>query len=119
MSYTIPTSVHSDFENFKQQYADYKNGAIDALKFKTIRVPFGIYEQRTENTYMVRIKLAGGVIAPSQLAALADLSEQYANGKLHVTTRGGVQLHFVKIDDFLPVISALHKIGLTGRGGGW
>ncbi|MDR2080475.1 MAG: hypothetical protein LBP54_01105, partial [Campylobacteraceae bacterium] len=59
--YTIPKSVDSDFTAFTKQYNDFLNGSLDALAFKTIRVPFGIYEQREPNTYMVRVKLGGGV----------------------------------------------------------
>jgi sulfite reductase (ferredoxin) len=117
-SYVIPHSVNEDFESFKRSYFAFKNGEIDALKFKTIRVPFGIYEQREPNTYMTRVKLAGGTIAPKQLEALADLANRYADKKLHITTRGGAQLHFVAIDDFLSVIEGLHSVSLTGRGGG-
>ncbi|MDR2678556.1 MAG: nitrite/sulfite reductase, partial [Zoogloeaceae bacterium] len=116
--YRIPARVHDDFEIFRRQHADFLAGRLDTLVFKTLRVPFGIYEQRTPNTYMVRVKLAGGLITPAQLAALADLSETHANGKLHVTTRGGVQLHYVKPEDFPSVVEGLHRMGLTGRGGG-
>ncbi|MDR2639053.1 MAG: nitrite/sulfite reductase, partial [Helicobacteraceae bacterium] len=116
--YQIPRSVHSDFESFRRSYEEYKSGAIDDLKFKTIRVPFGIYEQREAQTYMVRVKLTGGIISADQLTALASLANRYANGKLHITTRGGAQLHYVKFDDFLAVIEGLHAASLTGRGGG-
>ncbi|MDR1285309.1 MAG: sulfurtransferase TusA family protein [Campylobacteraceae bacterium] len=116
--YIIPKSVNDDFTVFTKQYNDFLNGSLDALTFKTIRVPFGIYEQRESNTYMVRVKLGGGVVTPKQLFELANLSEKYANSTLHVTTRGGVQLHYVKIENFLNVVEVLHRIGLTGRGGG-
>ena len=116
--YIIPQSVKNDFEAFKKHYNDFLSGKLDDITFKTIRVPFGIYEQREANTYMARIKLSGGVISPKQLFELANLSERYANGVLHVTTRGGAQLHYLNIKDFLIVIEAIHSIGLTGRGGG-
>ncbi|MDR1191310.1 MAG: sulfurtransferase TusA family protein [Verrucomicrobiales bacterium] len=116
--YVIPPAVERDFAAFKQHYQDYKDKKLDDLAFKTIRVPFGIYEQREAGTFMVRVKLAGGVITPEQLGTLAALSLQYANGRLHVTTRGGAQLHYVKFDDFLAVIGALHAAGVSPRGGG-
>ncbi|MFV0480545.1 MAG: sulfurtransferase TusA family protein [Campylobacteraceae bacterium] len=115
---TLPNSVASDFEIFKKQYQDFKDGVLDALTFKTIRVPFGIYEQREANTYMVRVKLAGGFITPDQLLTLSNLAQNYADKHLHVTTRGGVQLHYAKLEDFLAIIEVLHKANLTGRGGG-
>ncbi|MDR2463115.1 MAG: nitrite/sulfite reductase, partial [Verrucomicrobiales bacterium] len=117
-SYVIPPEVAQDFAAFKQHYQDYKDKKLDDLTFKTIRVPFGIYEQRTAGTFMVRVKLAGGVVTPAQLSTLADLSLQHANGRLHVTTRGGAQLHYVKFEDFLTIIEALHTVGVSPRGGG-
>jgi sulfite reductase (ferredoxin) len=116
--YIIPESVDNDFAAFTKHYNDFLNGSLDALAFKTIRVPFGIYEQRQSDTYMVRVKLGGGSLTPKQLLTLSNLSQKYANSILHVTTRGGVQLHYVKLKDFLDVIKALHEAGLTGRGGG-
>ncbi|MDR1849620.1 MAG: sulfurtransferase TusA family protein [Zoogloeaceae bacterium] len=116
--YVIPRQVLEDTEVFRQQHADYLAGRLDALAFKTLRVPFGIYEQRESDTFMLRVKLTGGLITPAQLSTLAELSETWANGKLHVTTRGGIQLHYVQADHFLPIIEALHQSGLTGRGGG-
>ncbi|MDR2905390.1 MAG: sulfurtransferase TusA family protein [Helicobacteraceae bacterium] len=118
MSYRLTKSVSADLAAFKARFAEFQGGKIDADAFKTYRVPFGIYEQREKNTYMVRVKLSGGSIAPSQLAALATIADRYANAVLHVTTRGGLQLHYVKIDDLAAVLDALHKAGLTGRGGG-
>lgn len=47
---------------------------------------------------MVRVKLAGGIITPVQLLALADLADRFAKPHLHVTTRAGVQLHYVRLD---------------------
>lgn len=117
-SYIIPQSVNKDFEDFKKSHSDFLSGKLDELTFKTIRVPFGIYEQREPNTYMVRIKLAGGNITPKQLLVLSDLAKKYAHEALHITTRGGVQLHYVKIEDIIDIIEELHKIGLSGRGGG-
>ncbi|MDD4506415.1 MAG: sulfurtransferase TusA family protein [Sulfurospirillaceae bacterium] len=116
--YEIPKLVHDDLEIFKKNHADFLAGTLDSLTFKTMRVPFGVYEQREPNTYMVRIKLAGGAINPEQLLGLADLAEQYAHKNIHITTRAGAQLHYVKIEDIVVIMEKLHTLGLSGRGGG-
>ncbi|MDR0997391.1 MAG: sulfurtransferase TusA family protein [Zoogloeaceae bacterium] len=116
--YRIPESVAEDVKGFARQHARFLAGELDSLVFKTIRVPFGIYEQRKPDTYMVRVKLAGGLITPRQLAALADIAEDYGDGRIHVTTRGGAQIHYVDKQNFVAVIDALARAGLTGRGGG-
>ncbi|GHU19126.1 hypothetical protein FACS189475_05790 [Betaproteobacteria bacterium] len=117
-AYVIPVEVGQDFQTFSRQHADYLAGRLDGQVFKTYRVPFGIYEQREAGTFMTRVKLAGGKITPTQLRTLADLAERYGNGKIHVTTRGGAQLHYVAIENVIAVIAELHRAGLTGRGGG-
>lgn len=117
--YNIPDSVlRDDFAFFKQSYDDFKNGKIDAAAFKAIRVPYGIYEQRERNTYMIRLKTHGGVVSPKQLLALSGFAKKFANLKLHVTTRGGLQLHYARFEDLCEIIESCHKIGITGRGSG-
>ncbi len=116
--YELPSALGAEFESFKQNIKDFKSGALDPLAFKTIRVPFGIYEQRKADTYMVRIRLAGGLASVPQLSAISDASKSFADGTLHVTTRGDVQLHNVDIDNIVPILERLHKVGISSRGGG-
>ncbi|MDR0587792.1 MAG: sulfurtransferase TusA family protein [Burkholderiales bacterium] len=116
--YAIPKEVHEDFNTFSKQYRDFAQGSLDAVAFKTYRVPFGIYEQRDPDTYMVRVKLAGGLISPAQLRVLGELAQRYGDKRVHVTTRAGAQIHQVSHPQLLTIIDALHQVGLTGRGGG-
>ena len=116
--YIIPQMVYDDLKVFKKNHAEFLKGTLDELTFKTMRVPFGVYEQRAANTFMVRIKLAGGILTPAQLLTLADLAEKYAHEAIHITTRGGAQLHYVNIEDIVDVIEVLHSVDLSGRGGG-
>lgn len=118
-AYVIPDSVlKQDFDFFTKAHADFMQGKIDADTFKPIRVHFGVYEQRERNTYMVRIKTNGGEVSATQLEALAELANRYANLQLHITTRGGVQLHYAKLEDLSEIVNEIHKIGLTSRGSG-
>ncbi len=116
--YSIPPSVFADIENFTKSYNDYCSGKLDELTFKTIRVPFGVYEQREPNTYMIRIKSAGGSITPTQLKGLAQIAKEYTKPHIHITTRGGIQLHYAKKEHLLEIIHKVHALGLSGRGGG-
>lgn len=117
--YEIPQSViKDDFEFLKSSWKALKSGKLSKEEFKTIRVPFGIYEQREPETYMVRLKTHAGSISPQQLLELAKMAKTYANGSIHVTTRGGLQLHYVSFENLIEVTQKLHKLGLSGRGGG-
>lgn len=117
--YNIPDSVkNDDFAFFRKSLDELVSGKITKDDFKAIRVPFGVYEQRERETYMVRLKTYGGEITPNQLKILADYADKYANNKLHITTRGGIQLHYVKLENLCEIIENLHSIGLTSRGSG-
>ena len=47
---------------------------------------------------MVRIKLPYGQLTTKQIKRIADISDEYATGNLHLTTRQDIQLHFVSLD---------------------
>ena len=64
---------------------------------------------------MMRIKIPFGGITPAQLETLADLSEEYADGVSHVTTRQDIQFHYVHIDDTPALMRRLAAVGITTR----
>lgn len=53
--------------------------------------------QKLEPSYqfMIRARIAGGIITPQQWLAMDQLAKQYANGTLRLTTRQTIQLHGV------------------------
>lgn len=67
-------------------------------------------------TFMVRIKVPGGILQPAQVRGLGRLSEVYAGGEVELTTRQGVQLHQVPMARLPDVLTAVEAIGLTTAG---
>lgn len=96
----------------------FQKGEISAVELKAHRVPFGIYEQRKHDTYMVRVRCAGGIVTPSQLERISELSKEYGFNSLHITTRQEIQMHDVKLENLIIILKELYKIGLSTRGGG-
>ncbi|MFZ2948783.1 MAG: nitrite/sulfite reductase [Desulfuromonadaceae bacterium] len=76
----------------------------------------GIYKQRQEGFYMQRVKLAAGVISASQARAVAAISSRFGRGTIHLTTRGSIEIHWLKEEDLPQVKRELAKSGLTSRG---
>ena len=64
---------------------------------------------------MQRIKIPLGMLTVAQMIQLADLSEEYADGISHITTRQDVQYHFVDIDDTPNLMRRLAEVGITTR----
>jgi NAD(P)H-nitrite reductase large subunit len=76
----------------------------------------GICSQRDVGVFMIRIRIPGGRARPDQLRRCADLAQQYAHPGLHITTRGGLEIHHVKIEDVPAIQAGLAGVGLTTKG---
>jgi sulfite reductase beta subunit-like hemoprotein len=76
----------------------------------------GVYQQRDPARFMQRIKLAAGALSSAQALQIADLAEHHAGGRLHLTTRGSIELHDLLATDLAPLQAGLLAVGLTGRG---
>jgi sulfite reductase (ferredoxin) len=116
--YESPATLFAEQDKFELDVKDYTLGHINPVKFKAIRVAHGVYEQRQEHTYMIRIRCAAGGITPTQLKKVAELGDVYGGGEVHFTTRQEVQVHNVLIQNALHVIRGLNEVGLSSRGGG-
>ncbi len=76
----------------------------------------GIYQQRQDGFYMQRVKLAAGVISSGQARAVAAVSTRFGQGTIHLTTRGSIEIHWLKEDDLPLIKRELAMAGLTSRG---
>lgn len=83
----------------------------DHYRLKT----YGVCAQRHEGYFMIRIRVPGGVIRAEQLECIAGLAERYGQGWGHLTTRGNIELHSVRINDFLALTQELAGVGITTR----
>lgn len=117
-TYQLPNTLVTDTLAFRNNVEQYISQETSAEEFKGIRVALGIYEQRKDDTYMVRVRGAAGVFLPHQVKLITDLSKTYGNGILHVTTRQCLQIHSVKIQDTPTILERLLEVGLSSRGGG-
>ncbi len=132
-----------EIDHFDSQVALRKQGKLDEKVFAETRLRRGVYGQRYDNGKrhdgiaeqtlafadvptkgpetawdapgMCRIKIPYGGVSPEQMELLADLSEEYSDAILHVTTRQDFQLHFVHIEDTADLMRRLAALGITTR----
>ena len=116
--YEIPDVLDNEIDDLEESIAKFKDGKLAAEQLKIQRVPFGVYEQRKDGTYMVRIRCNAGAITPTQYKKAAELSMIYGNSSIHVTTRQEIQIHDVDIDNIVPIIRGLREVEISSRGGG-
>jgi len=138
------SELEQEIDVFETQMELRKRGSLDEKIFAETRLRRGIYGQRYDNGQrhdglrvqeldfacgdlkkgpdtlwdapgMVRIKIPFGGLTPDQLDLLADLSEEYSDAVLHVTTRQDFQLHYVHIDDTPDLMRRLAAVGITTR----
>jgi len=116
--YSLPANLLEEIENYGVLVADFLNQKIEPAKFKATRVPMGIYEQRKDGTFMVRIRCIGGYISPFQLKEVADIARKYGSELLHITTRQEIQIQNITLPSTVNILKELHEIKLAARGGG-
>jgi sulfite reductase (ferredoxin) len=85
-----------------------------ALDPQSLRLE-GVYQQN-DGRYMQRIKLAGGLISAEQAEKVASIADQLADGMVHLTTRGSLELHGLAAEELPGVARQLAAVGLTSRG---
>jgi sulfite reductase beta subunit-like hemoprotein len=96
--------------------ARYQAGKLTDDEFRPIRLSYGLYYQLDHTSHMQRIKLPAGLMTAAQARAIADVAEEYARGVLHVTTRQDIQLHWIDLENVIPMYERLHEVGISTRG---
>lgn len=104
-----------DILDLSKKINDFRLELMDSEKFRSFRLARGVYGQRQEGVQMIRIKLPFGKITPEQLERIADVSDKYASGNLHLTTRQDIQIHFVTLENSPKVWAELEEKDVTLR----
>jgi sulfite reductase (ferredoxin) len=107
--------VERDILELERKIQLFHEGKIDEDKFRSLRLARGIYGQRQPGVQMIRIKLPFGRVTSEQLHRIADVSDEYSRGRLHITTRQDIQIHHVSLDRTPELWSELEKDNITLR----
>jgi sulfite reductase (ferredoxin) len=90
--------VQKEIIDLERKIALFKDGKIDDERFRSLRLARGVYGQRQEGVQMIRIKLPFGKVTSEQLVRITKVSDEYSTGRLHITTRQDIQIHYVSLD---------------------
>ena len=107
--------VEKDIIDLDKKIRDFRDGKITDEKFRSLRLARGVYGQRQQGVQMIRIKLPFGKVSTKQLVRIADISDEYSNGNLHLTTRQDVQIHHVSLDRTPELWAKLEQDDITLR----
>ncbi len=90
--------VEKDIIELEAKIRAFKEGKVDQEKFRSLRLARGVYGQRQPGVQMIRIKLPYGKVTSHQLRRISDVADEYSTGRLHITTRQDIQIHYVDLD---------------------
>lgn len=103
----------SDVDEFVQRTQDYADGKLTADAYRAYRLTRGVYGQRQDNVFMLRIKMPGGIVTPDQLRSVAHVVDNAEDKLGHITTRENIQIHHFPLPEVAGWMEHLAKSGLT------
>jgi sulfite reductase (ferredoxin) len=107
--------VEKDIIELEKKIREFKGGSIDEEKFRSLRLARGVYGQRQPGVQMIRIKLPYGKVSSRQLRRISDVADEYSTGRLHITTRQDIQIHYVDLERTPELWAQLEKDLVTLR----
>lgn len=61
-------------------------------------------------SFMLRVRLPGGVLSAAQWLALQDIAQRYSRGTIKITTRQTIQFHGIPKHSMRPLVQAMEEV---------
>ena len=77
---------------------------------------FGVFDKKKENgenSFMIRVRIAGGQLNSTQARVLGEVSRDYCDNSLDLTTRMQVELRYIKIQYLPLILEKLDEVGIS------
>ncbi|GHV05749.1 hypothetical protein FACS189485_13210 [Spirochaetia bacterium] len=78
----------------------------------------GFMRQKQKDTFSMRLKVVGGQVRAEHLQRISEVAKKYGKGYIHLTSRQGVEVPFIRLADIETVKKELAdagvKIGVCG-----
>ena len=71
-----------------------------------------------QKSFMLRCRIPAGELTAVQLRGLADIADEFGNGKSAITTRSNLQIREIAPRNLVNVLTRLQGLGLTSKGSG-
>jgi sulfite reductase (NADPH) hemoprotein beta-component len=105
---TDKTLVRQRVAQFRDQTQRFLKGALSEDEFRHLRLRNGLYIQR--HAPMLRIAIPYGLLAATQLRALAKIARTYDHGYGHFTTRQNLQFNWPKLEQVPDILAELAEV---------
>lgn len=88
---------------------------VDVFRYKYHGL---FYVSPAQDSYMCRLRFAGGIVTSAQVRGVAELADDYGGGYAHVTTRANLQVREIGAADGVKVLTGLQDLGVLNQGSG-
>ncbi|MBB5338192.1 NirA family protein [Tunturiibacter gelidoferens] len=80
---------------------------------------FGLFHVApAQDSFMLRLRIPGGILTTHQLRGLAQMAEDWGSGRADLTTRSNLQIREFQPKDIVRVLNRVQSLGMTSRGSG-
>jgi ferredoxin-nitrite reductase len=80
---------------------------------------FGLfYVAPAQDSFMLRMRIPGGILNTRQLRGLAEMAEAWGTGRCDLTTRANLQIRELQPKDIIRVLGKIQSLGMSSRGSG-
>ncbi len=73
----------------------------------------GMIQQKQKDFFALRLHAVGGDFTSGQLKKVAEVAEKFGRGQLHLSTRQGIEIHFVHQDNLEQARKELEAAGIA------
>jgi ferredoxin-nitrite reductase len=80
---------------------------------------FGLFHVApAQDSFMLRLRIPGGVLTTCQLRGVAQMAEDWGPGRADLTTRSNLQIRELQPKDIVRVLNRVQSLGMSSRGSG-
>ena len=72
----------------------------------------GFMRQKQKGCFSLRLAVVGGNLTAENIKTVAEVAEKYGHGYVHMTSRQGIEIPFIKVEDINEVKEELAKGGV-------
>jgi len=73
----------------------------------------GFMRQKQKNHFSLRLSVVGGQVTAEQLVAITEVAKKFGRGYIHLTSRQGIEIPFIRLEDIDSVKAALAEGGVS------
>lgn len=114
----LKKTLLNELPEFKDYTLNFINGNLSKIQYKGFSGGYGVYAQRSKQSFMIRLRTSCGVISRSQLHTIYQIAYKHNLNYIHLTTRQSIQLHDLDMNTIVDIIKQCIEKDIYTRGSG-